>query len=785
QVGRLSRRAPGPESELSIPQGAAPRGLCATGNAWPRSRAPTPPRPVARRAAELRGFAEAVSGLTRAGRAAEALELFERARRSHVDPDRVLYNPRARRRHERDLSGVRGRLLRQRGAPSPHPRGRHLQRRCRRASRASDGRGEGVWGAGGEAVRGPPGAHAHVLLWPSDNAAVSACEKASRWDTALSLLREMHILGALRDRSLDPDAATYNAAVGACVDGQQPLRAVDLFEEMQQHGLRPDAISFASAVEACRQTREWAAALRLLERLCHEGVAETTRRLSEPGRRLWDVALALFWRLRASGAHADVTACNAALSACQRGRRPAEALALLREQLLAGEEGCRSFNAAIASCSQGSAWRQALRLFREMRRREVAPDLVTFNSTIHAAGRAAERGEAGASELVAALRGSGLQPDRVTFNVAIGACEREDRWTDALALLTEMEQLELRPNVVTCNSAVGACGAGSRWDLALSLAGSLPLRGLRPTGATFAAAAVACERGRQWQRAVDVLAEMPWQRLKANVENYNSVISACGSASAWEYGTAVLADMQARWVVPDPVTYLAAISACATAGCWEQGLALLDACRARCGATPLEAFNAALSALEKGGQWQRALALFRGMGRPARGRPAAPAPDRVSYLAVLLALCEAGPAAAAALHAVYDEAAGGGGALELHGDRQADGALLLDLHGLPGAVAALAATRELERELSRRAWSGGERVAAFITGRGRRSEGGEAVLRGRVLAALRGRPGAEALVDAANPGCVVAWAAGNQALLALRSQPVAPPCRSGNVTDFP
>ena len=62
--------------------------------------------------------------------------------------------------------------------------------------------------------------------------------------------------------------------------------------------------------------------------------------------------------------------------------------------------------------------------------------------------------------LLPETRSSQLEPDVISYNSAISACEKGQQWQQALMLFSEMGQQHVVPNVVTHNAAISACEKG-------------------------------------------------------------------------------------------------------------------------------------------------------------------------------------------------------------------------------------------------------------------------------------------------------------------------------------
>jgi pentatricopeptide repeat domain-containing protein 1 len=50
-----------------------------------------------------------------------------------------------------------------------------------------------------------------------------------------------------------------------------------------------------------------------------------------------------------------------------------------------------------------------------------------------------------------------INPDVMTYNATISACEKGGQWEKALDLFREMQDREIDPSVMTYNAAISAC----------------------------------------------------------------------------------------------------------------------------------------------------------------------------------------------------------------------------------------------------------------------------------------------------------------------------------------
>ena len=67
------------------------------------------------------------------------------------------------------------------------------------------------------------------------------------------------------------------------------------------------------------------------------------------------------------------------------------------------------------------------------------------------------------------MRSSWLEPDVISYNSAISACEKGQQWKQALSQLLEMWTPQRTPDVINYNSAISACEKGQQSEQALSL----------------------------------------------------------------------------------------------------------------------------------------------------------------------------------------------------------------------------------------------------------------------------------------------------------------------------
>ncbi|CAJ1433460.1 unnamed protein product [Effrenium voratum] len=256
---------------------------------------------------------------------------------------------------------------------------------------------------------------------------------------------------------------------------------------------------------------------------------------------------------------------NCAVSACAWHW----ALHLSKAIAVGGPPNVITYSAAISACDTAGEWQPAAVLFIRLGEALLRPTGITLNAGISAA---AHCGWQDSLKLLQRAEVQGLV-DLVGYNASISACEKNQEWRYALALLARVQEARLAANLITCNSCISAC-----------------------------------EKCSQWERAMLLLHELP----NPDVISFNAAISASGNRGLWQHALHLLALLAQRHLWPDVVTYNAAISSCERSGQWPLALLLLEDAE-EAGESSVISYNATISACESGGQWQHATLLLRGL----------------------------------------------------------------------------------------------------------------------------------------------------------------------------
>lgn len=291
-------------------------------------------------------------------------------------------------------------------------------------------------------------------------AAINACGKAGLWSWALSLLEEMP------EAACQPNLFTYNAAIGACQVAQEWEMALAVFSSMRRKGTRPDTSSYNLLLSSCARCREQAQVERLVQRMYKQRLAPdevTFNCLSSliMDRRDRENFLE---ELKANGLRPGVRTYNPMISACAESQGWEEALTILAD-MAANEVApdIKSHNRLLDVCASTASWVVVLNVFEALRS-ALPPNAATVNTCLGACASANRWLEAiGLLEL---METEGPSPDVISYNTVIHAC-RHLGVDLAAGVLSRMEKMGIQPDVITFNTVLSSSAANWEWVLAL------------------------------------------------------------------------------------------------------------------------------------------------------------------------------------------------------------------------------------------------------------------------------------------------------------------------------
>ena len=276
-------------------------------------------------------------------------------------------------------------------------------------------------------------------------AALSACGRAGRADDALTLLARM------RGAGLRPDAHALNAAVTACGNAGRCAEALALFRGYEgEHGVRRDVVSYGAAIAACAKAGDAATALEILDSMGTSGGDSNSGGSSDGGGGgdggggSGGGGIGNGNGSRGGGVAPNAHCFAAAISACGKAGRWAEALALVGRMDAAAARGVAPggpnsacMTAALAACGRAGRWSEALGLLESFPARRLRPSVRDFGCALHACADARGRWQPALKLLREAMPRARVAPSELCYRHVLAALAVGGRPAEAAAVFAE------------------------------------------------------------------------------------------------------------------------------------------------------------------------------------------------------------------------------------------------------------------------------------------------------------------------------------------------------------
>lgn len=237
--------------------------------------------------------------------------------------------------------------------------------------------------------RGEAGIDAVRVLMTTTKA-IKQCE--DDWQAAVACLEALRHCkrrgraGAME--RVEPNVIVFSAAISACGNAGQVVKARELFEEMKQRGLSPNLITYHALISAYRHDRQPGKARELLEEMLSQGLAP------------------------------NIITCNLLISAYVDAGQPDEALKWFKEMRSRGiSPDAITYEALLPAYVKAGEPGEALEWFEGMRSQGLSP-IITYTAVISVLERA------GMHDKVSELLGKGI--DEGVFKPTLGLDRRLD-----------------------------------------------------------------------------------------------------------------------------------------------------------------------------------------------------------------------------------------------------------------------------------------------------------------------------------------------------------------------
>jgi len=571
------------------------------------------------------------------------------------------------------------------------------------------------------------------------------CGKTGRWSEALqlwSIVHREHMLAIDRRGNRPSQSAAMDVelvsgclkgALMACQQASQWTEALSLLKQEEERDqtsrvlrdMNPETMTqcYALTLAACAKAGEWECTTELLRRTprpdeaCYEAVLEACAR-----RGRWEECLALLRELRSKVSKEKEMVLDAgmyqlAMWGCINAGRAEEAVALMEEMVAC--EGlvptARTYVTYLKALQRQKNWQKSVRALMQGRRENVlvlkensdrtaSQELLAWTTVLQTCGRAGQwqevldilcesskttvGGSVGSEVIcrrgvpltvVEVLLGTGRLREAIQFleglakdvgvipplpviNRLLGGLGAAGEWSLCLELLLGVDGAEDGPEgnsmkarfhvspdvacftVVMGAAAAGLANEGRHGDCAVQeLAQLLPVMrsrfGLEPDLRAYNVAANLHRRAGDLAEVLKILEDMKQNKsssgIAPDVVTYSTALAACGEAGKWEKALSLLKEMSSLGVQPNVVAYTAAISACGKGGQAAFALGLFQEMKMNNVALNVQCCNTLLWALSKGGDWRQCLLLLEEMESDASMRIK---PDADTYRIVMQAL---------------------------------------------------------------------------------------------------------------------------------------------------
>ncbi|CAE7532490.1 unnamed protein product [Symbiodinium sp. CCMP2456] len=411
-------------------------------------------------------------------------------------------------------------------------------------------------------------------------AAMRACSKAGKWDTALALLESLDSLRVPQEEKI------FGAVFSCCERCGRWQQVLALMASMASQSAwsrtSPSSASYNYAVSACEQATQWGQAVQLLADMQEKSI------------------------------YMDGSTTCSVLSACVKARQLAEVTSVLNLMRRNAVQGSTiACSAAIGACSHAGLWHLATELLDYMAATKVPRNIITFSSAISSCAKAGQWSVA--LQILQQMSSCHVVHDTISCSAAISACEKAGQWTVALEILGSMPTLRVLADAVTLASAISCLEKGEQWEKALQLLSQGSGEKMQVNHIGLSAAISACEKAGQWKAACEVLRFSATARIRTDIVAYSAAIAACSRSGEWEAAFGLLEQMAVEHIRHDTVACTAAITACTNSTEWTRALSLLNSMKLKLLSPEIFAYTAALSACDLGERWEEALILMEDM----------------------------------------------------------------------------------------------------------------------------------------------------------------------------
>lgn len=297
-----------------------------------------------------------------------------------------------------------------------------------------------------------------------------------------------------------------------------------------------------------------------------------------------DLAISIFKLAVERGLTPDAHCCSSLIKAYGMKKQADKALEVVRMMLELGvAPDLVTLNAAMDACEKGKRPEEVLRLFREeVPRHGLVPDIFSYTVLVNMYGKRGELAEALAlfEEAVAC----GLEPELPAYTAIIKAAVKKDDMGTALALLRRVFDSGLSPDARLYNTLLWGHTKRLEWSKAMQILRLMEAKGLVPDRLTYSYLLSCLVDCNQLEVAQSLWREMRDKgHVKPNLELYSLAVDMFAKAGDTTQAVTIFKEMRRNRVQPNLVTYTALMEAFVRAGYPMAALSISDEMRRKPG----------------------------------------------------------------------------------------------------------------------------------------------------------------------------------------------------------
>lgn len=159
------------------------------------------------------------------------------------------------------------------------------------------------------------------------------------------------------------------------------------------------------------------------------------------------------------------------------------------------------------------------------------------------------------------MRREQVRPNVITYNTMLSACIKSNHWQPACQMFVDMKSEGLTPNLISYNALMIIGAKGRKWVQVLKLFTEMRQQMVMADSTSYSIAIRACVKMGLWSQAYELLREVRQNGVQADGMMYNATIGACAKEKKWELVCELYVEMNRLNLEPSIMTYQDAMRA--------------------------------------------------------------------------------------------------------------------------------------------------------------------------------------------------------------------------------